>query len=154
MGKSIRFVWREREKSEICRRCFQYNGFIFAICLSQHLRMLEMFNVFWNLKWNRLYLCNLGYVNKFNVLWTFLAVSTSVSLVLSSVFAVLLFSTMQLYRPWFASTQWNTILGGYIGSWLFILALTVRSYENHTNLLFFKFNFRLYRLFQILSQLC
>lgn len=55
------------------------------------------------------------------------AVSTSVSFVLSSVLAVLLFSTMQLYRPWFASAQWNTILGGYIGSWLFILALTVRN---------------------------
>lgn len=58
----------------------------------------------------------------------FLAVSTTVSLVLSIVFAVMLFSTMQLYRPWFASSQLNTILGGYIGSWLFVLALTVRCY--------------------------
>ncbi|XP_031638333.1 protein KRTCAP2 homolog [Contarinia nasturtii] len=56
-----------------------------------------------------------------------MAVSTTVSLVLSSVFAVLLFSTMQLYRPWFASNQLNTILGGYIGSWLFVLALTAIS---------------------------
>lgn len=60
----------------------------------------------------------------------FSAVSTTVSLVLSSVFAVMLFSTMQLYRPWFASTQWNTILGGYIGSWLFVLALTVMNELN------------------------
>lgn len=32
---------------------------------------------------------------------------------------------MQIYRPWLASAQLNTILGGYIGSWLFIFTLTV-----------------------------
>lgn len=56
-----------------------------------------------------------------------LAVSSGVSLVLSLVLAVILFSTMQIYRPWFVSGQLNTILGGYLGSWLFILTLTVGS---------------------------
>lgn len=41
-------------------------------------------------------------------------------------FSVLLFSAMQMNRPFFAATQFNTILGGFIGSWLFVLALTVR----------------------------
>lgn len=56
---------------------------------------------------------------------TYAAVSSGVSLVLSSILAVILFSTMQIYRPWLASAQLNTILGGYIGSWLFIFTLTV-----------------------------
>lgn len=38
--------------------------------------------------------------------------------------AVLLFSAMQIYRPVIASTQINTMLGGLIGSWLFVLSLT------------------------------
>lgn len=44
---------------------------------------------------------------------------------LSSIFSVLLFSAMQMYRPFLAATQLNTILGGFLGSWLFVLALTV-----------------------------
>jgi len=56
-----------------------------------------------------------------------MAASSGVSLVLSSVLTVLLFSVMQLYRPWLASTQLNTILGGYLGSWLFVLSLTAIS---------------------------
>lgn len=31
---------------------------------------------------------------------------------------------MQIYKPWLASTQVNTMLGGFLGSWLFILSLT------------------------------
>ena len=57
----------------------------------------------------------------------FAAVSTSVSLVLASLSAVLIFSGMQMYRPLLASSQMATIFGGYLGSWLFILSLTVGS---------------------------
>ncbi|XP_026473834.1 protein KRTCAP2 homolog [Ctenocephalides felis] len=53
-----------------------------------------------------------------------MAVSTSASFVLSSLISVLLFSAMQIYKPWLASTQLNTILGGYLGSVLFIFVLT------------------------------
>jgi hypothetical protein len=34
---------------------------------------------------------------------------------------------MQLYKPFIASSQINTILGGFGGSWFFILSLTVIS---------------------------
>ncbi|XP_069673146.1 protein KRTCAP2 homolog isoform X2 [Periplaneta americana] len=52
------------------------------------------------------------------------AVSSGTSFVLSSVLTVLLFSGMQMYRQWLASSQLHTILGGYLGSVLFILVLT------------------------------
>lgn len=54
-----------------------------------------------------------------------LAVSSGTSLALSAVFAVLLFSAMQMNRPFFAATQLNTILGGFFGSWVFVFSLTV-----------------------------
>ncbi|CAD7092176.1 unnamed protein product [Hermetia illucens] len=53
-----------------------------------------------------------------------MAASSSISMILASVFSILIFSTMQLYRTWFAASQLNTILGGYLGSWLFIFSLT------------------------------
>uniref|UniRef100_A0A6M2DDG3 Putative conserved plasma membrane protein n=1 Tax=Xenopsylla cheopis TaxID=163159 RepID=A0A6M2DDG3_XENCH len=53
-----------------------------------------------------------------------MAVSTGTSFVLSSLISVLLFSAMQIYKPWLGSTQLNTILGGYLGSVLFIFVLT------------------------------
>lgn len=53
-----------------------------------------------------------------------MSVSTGTSLILSSVFVVLLFSGMQIYKPWFASSSFNTIFGGYLGSLLFVLSLT------------------------------
>ncbi|XP_053680396.1 protein KRTCAP2 homolog [Anopheles nili] len=56
-----------------------------------------------------------------------MAVSTTVSLLLASVSAVLIFSGMQMYRPLLASSQLTTIFGGYLGSWLFILSLTAVS---------------------------
>lgn len=40
---------------------------------------------------------------------------------------------MQIYKPWLASTQFNTMLGGFLGSWLFLLSLTaVNNLENIT----------------------
>ncbi|XP_003250349.1 protein KRTCAP2 homolog isoform X1 [Apis mellifera] len=51
-------------------------------------------------------------------------VSSRVSLVLSSILTVLIFSGMQIYKVWLASSQIYTILGGYIGSILFMCVLT------------------------------
>lgn len=31
---------------------------------------------------------------------------------------------MQMFKPWFSSSQLHTLLGGYLGSLLFILCLT------------------------------
>lgn len=59
------------------------------------------------------------------ILFILIAVSTGTSFVLSSLISVLLFSAMQIYKPWLGSTQLNTILGGYLGSVLFIFVLTV-----------------------------
>ncbi|KDR17667.1 protein KRTCAP2 homolog [Zootermopsis nevadensis] len=53
-----------------------------------------------------------------------MAVSSGTSFVLASVLTVLLFSGMQMYRQWLASSQLHTILGGYLGSILFIFILT------------------------------
>ncbi|KAG8229378.1 hypothetical protein J437_LFUL000899 [Ladona fulva] len=53
-----------------------------------------------------------------------MSVSSGTSFVLSSIMTVLLFSGMQMYRQWLASSQLHTIFGGYLGSLLFILVLT------------------------------
>lgn len=57
------------------------------------------------------------------------AVSSGTSFVLAAILTVLLFSGMQMYRQWLASSQLHTILGGYLGSVLFILILTVSLYN-------------------------
>lgn len=56
-----------------------------------------------------------------------LAVSTSTSFMLSSTFGVLLFAAMQIYRQSIASTEYLTIVGGFLGHILFILLLTAVS---------------------------
>lgn len=43
---------------------------------------------------------------------------------MSSILTVLIFSGMQIYKVWLASSQIYTILGGYIGSILFMCVLT------------------------------
>ncbi|XP_063242835.1 protein KRTCAP2 homolog [Bacillus rossius redtenbacheri] len=53
-----------------------------------------------------------------------MAVSSGMSFALASIMTVLIFSGMQMYRQWLASSQLHTILGGYLGSVLFILILT------------------------------
>ncbi|XP_026673729.1 protein KRTCAP2 homolog isoform X3 [Ceratina calcarata] len=53
-----------------------------------------------------------------------MSVSSGASFVLSSILTVLVFSGMQIYKGWLASSQVYTILGGYIGSLLFICVLT------------------------------
>ncbi|XP_051901893.1 keratinocyte-associated protein 2 [Pristis pectinata] len=53
-----------------------------------------------------------------------MAVSTGSSLVLSSLLTLLLFAGMQMYSRQLASSEWLTILGGFLGSVLFIFSLT------------------------------
>ncbi|XP_046399159.1 protein KRTCAP2 homolog [Ischnura elegans] len=53
-----------------------------------------------------------------------MSVSSGTSFILSSILTILLFSGMQMYRQWLASSQLLTIFGGYLGSVLFILFLT------------------------------
>lgn len=51
-------------------------------------------------------------------------VSSQMSCLLSGLLGILTFAGMQLYRNQLASSQPLTILGGYLGSLLFILSLT------------------------------
>jgi hypothetical protein len=53
-----------------------------------------------------------------------MAVSSGMSLVLSSTLAVLLFAGMQLYKHQLAAHEWLTVFGGFLGSLLFCLILT------------------------------
>jgi len=61
------------------------------------------------------------------LLWCVVAVSSGMSFLLSSTLAVLLFAGMQLYKVHLASHEWMTIVGGFLGSLLFCLILTVSS---------------------------
>ncbi|XP_055847544.1 protein KRTCAP2 homolog [Episyrphus balteatus] len=47
-----------------------------------------------------------------------------VSFVVSSILVVVLLATLRFYNPWFNASPQNTIVGGFIGSWLFIFTLT------------------------------
>ncbi|CAB0032974.1 unnamed protein product [Trichogramma brassicae] len=53
-----------------------------------------------------------------------MAVDTKVSLVLSSIVTLLLFSGMQIYKPWLISTKLHVVIAGYIGSMVFLFSLT------------------------------
>ncbi|XP_069506242.1 keratinocyte-associated protein 2 isoform X2 [Ambystoma mexicanum] len=53
-----------------------------------------------------------------------MAASTGTSLALSTLLSVLLFAGMQMYNKQLASTEWLTIVGGLLGSGLFIFSLT------------------------------
>lgn len=53
-----------------------------------------------------------------------MAVSSGVSFVLSAIMSVLLFSGMQMYKGWLSSSQFGTVLGGWVGSLLFMCTLT------------------------------
>jgi len=57
--------------------------------------------------------------------WFVAAVSSGMSFLLSTTLAVLLFAGMQLYKIHLASHEWSTIVGGFLGSLLFSLILTV-----------------------------
>lgn len=53
------------------------------------------------------------------------ALSSRPSMLISGTLGVTLFAGMQMFRQQLASTEYFTILGGFLGSVLFILALTV-----------------------------
>ncbi|GIY64639.1 protein KRTCAP2 homolog [Caerostris darwini] len=53
-----------------------------------------------------------------------MAFSSGTSCLISTTLFVLLFSAMQVYRWHLASTQLMTVLGGFLGSFLFLFALT------------------------------
>lgn len=53
---------------------------------------------------------------------------------LSIVLSLLVFSGMQMYKQWLGSSQPLTLLGGFLGSVLFVLILTV-SIEHIFNVL-------------------
>ncbi|XP_052796964.1 keratinocyte-associated protein 2-like [Mya arenaria] len=60
-----------------------------------------------------------------------MGVSTGPSLMLSGTLVVLCFAGMQMYRVQLASSEYMTILGGFVGSVFFVLALTaVNNFEN------------------------
>jgi len=61
------------------------------------------------------------------LMWSVAAVSSGMSFLLSSTLAVLLFASMQMYKVHLASHEWATIVGGFLGSLLFCLVLTVSS---------------------------
>ncbi|CAO1379945.1 unnamed protein product [Diamesa tonsa] len=55
------------------------------------------------------------------------ALQTSLSFVISLLSAVVIFSLMQIYKPFLVSSQALTIVAGVLGSWVFILSLTALS---------------------------
>lgn len=62
-----------------------------------------------------------------------MAVSTSLSLMLSSIMAVILFAGMQMNKHFLAADEKMTLVGGFLGSILFVLILTaVSNFETIT----------------------
>ncbi|KAK3582076.1 hypothetical protein CHS0354_013455 [Potamilus streckersoni] len=62
-----------------------------------------------------------------------MAVSSKPSFVLSTTLTVVLFAGMQMFRNQLAATEYMTIVGGLLGSFLFILVLTaMANFENMT----------------------
>ncbi|PAA93732.1 hypothetical protein BOX15_Mlig028093g1, partial [Macrostomum lignano] len=60
-----------------------------------------------------------------------MAISAAASCLFSSLFSLLLFAGMQLFKAQLADSKLGTILGGGLGSLLFILLLTaVNNFEN------------------------
>merc|ERR1712121_234089 len=60
-----------------------------------------------------------------------MALPTSVSCVVSSILCLITFAGMQLFKTQLGATKLMTILGGFLGSVLFILALTaMNNFEN------------------------
>merc|ERR1739838_1094256 len=60
-----------------------------------------------------------------------MGVSTSASLGLASLCSILVFSGLQMFKTQLGSNRLNTLVAGYIASWLFIFMLTaVNNLEN------------------------
>lgn len=52
------------------------------------------------------------------------AAATKTSLILASFSCLLLFSSMQIWKTWLASSSQQTLIGGLLGSFLFTFTLT------------------------------
>lgn len=64
---------------------------------------------------------------------------TSLSFVISILSAILIFSSMQFCKQFLLSSQILTIFAGMLGSWLFIMLLTVRNINYDTTYCFYDF---------------
>ncbi|XP_037951665.1 protein KRTCAP2 homolog [Teleopsis dalmanni] len=53
--------------------------------------------------------------------------SSATSAGIACLFCAICFFALRLNIPWFRATQLNTIFGGYVGSWLFLMSLTAVS---------------------------
>ncbi|XP_033634109.1 keratinocyte-associated protein 2-like [Asterias rubens] len=53
-----------------------------------------------------------------------MAVSTSISFLLSTLLTISIFAGMQMFKNQLGASEWMTILGGFMGSVLFCLMLT------------------------------
>jgi len=65
-----------------------------------------------------------------------MGVTTSASLGLALLCSILVFSGLQMYKTQLASNRLNTLIAGYLASWLFIFMLT--AVNNLENVLFGK----------------
>lgn len=65
-----------------------------------------------------------------------MAANTGTSLLLSSLLSVLVFAGMQMFSKQLGSTEWLTIVGGFLGSVLFICSLT--AFNNLESMIFGK----------------
>merc|ERR1711918_132221 len=62
---------------------------------------------------------------------TTMALPTSVSCIVSSILSLILFAGMQLFKTQLGSTKLTIIVGGFLGSVLFVLILTaMNNFEN------------------------
>ncbi|XP_061708686.1 keratinocyte-associated protein 2 [Cydia pomonella] len=53
-----------------------------------------------------------------------MAVNSATSFVLSSILTLLIFSGMQMYKPWLVRSPMTIIFGGYLGSVMFMFFVT------------------------------
>lgn len=53
------------------------------------------------------------------------AVNSATSFVISSILTLLIFSGMQMYKPWIVRSPMTIIFGGYLGSLMFMFFVTV-----------------------------
>ena len=77
-----------------------------------------------------LYMLNIGLMlNCFFFMWM-TALPSYTSFLFASTLTVLTFAGMQMFKTNLASSEWMTILGGFVGSQLFVFLLTVSFAKN------------------------
>ncbi|XP_030376419.1 protein KRTCAP2 homolog [Scaptodrosophila lebanonensis] len=53
--------------------------------------------------------------------------STLVSSIISGILSLVIFATLRFYAHWFNGSQLHVLIGGFVGSWIFIFSLTCLS---------------------------